>query len=192
MPLQATSYRSGKDLIMTRYNRRQFLRQTQYAGLGAAAWTILRDPRSLRAAPANERIVLAAVGCGGRGKSLIQGFLNRDDCRYAYACDPNGFQAESAAKLIEERQGSGPKVASDFREALEDPAVDAIISATPDHWHALSSVWACQAGKDVYVEKPPTHNCWEGQQMLAAARQHDRVVQCGFQNRSAPYNLAAT
>ena len=120
------------------------------------------------------------------------GFLERDDCEYAYACDPElRHRANAKAKQIEELQGKPPKIVADFREALEDKSVDAIVSATPDHWHALSTVWACQAGKDVYVEKPPTHDCWEGQQMVKAARKYKRIVQCGFQNRSAPYNMAA-
>lgn len=176
---------------MTRYNRRQFIRHSRDFTLGAAAFTILGDARSVRATPASDKVILAAVGCGGRGSYLINGFLERDDCQYAYACDPYLPSAQARAQQIEQLQGTAPKVAADFREALDDKSVDAIVSATPDHWHALSTVWACQAGKDVYVEKPPTHNCWEGQQMVQAARKYQRIVQCGFQNRSAPYNMAA-
>ena len=104
---------------------------------------------------------------------------------------PTAPRAAEKANLIERLQNKRPKIVDDLRKALDDKSVDAIVSATPDHWHALSTVWACQAGKDVYVEKPPTHDCWEGQQMLKAARKYDRVVQCGLQNRSAPYNMAA-
>ena len=86
---------------------------------------------------------------------------------------------------------SRPKLSPISGKLWKTRSVDAIVSATPDHWHALSTVWACQAEKDVYVEKPPTHNCWEGQQMVKAARKYQRVVQCGLQNRSAPYNMAA-
>ena len=181
----------GGSFAMTRFNRRQFLGRSRNVGLGAVALTILSDARSVRATPANDKLVLAAVGCGGRGGGLIQGFLQRDDCAYAYACDPDTGRANAQAQVIEQKQGRAPKVVSDFREALADKSVDAIVSATPDHWHALTAVWACQAEKDVYVEKPPTHNCWEGQQMLKAARKYNRIVQCGFQNRSAPYNMAA-
>ncbi len=176
---------------MTRFNRRQFLQRSRNLGLGTATFMILNDARSARATPANDKIVLAAVGCGGRSGGLIEGFLQRDDCQYAYACDPDTPRAQEKAGLIERLQGTAPKIVDDFRRALEDKSVDAIVSATPDHWHALSTVWACQAGKDVYVEKPPTHDCWEGQQMLKAARRYERIVQCGFQNRSAPYNIAA-
>jgi len=176
---------------MGSFNRRQFIRHSRDVGIGTAAFTILGHARSARATPANDKITLAAVGCGGRGTHLMRGFMGRDDCEYAYACDPMVPNAERLAAQVNELQGSSPKVAADFREALDDSSVDAIISATPDHWHALTTVWACQAGKDVYVEKPPTHDCWEGQQMLKAARKYKRIVQCGFQNRSAPYNMAA-
>ncbi len=173
-------------------DRREFLNRSRHTGLGlAAGLTILANPKSVRATPANEKVVLAAVGCGGRSAGLTQGFLERGDCEYAYACDPDLPRAEARAKSIVQRQDRAPRVVKDFREALEDKSVDAIVSATPDHWHALSTVWACQAGKDVYVEKPPTHDCWEGQQMLKAAREYNRIVQCGFQNRSAPYIMAA-
>lgn len=176
---------------MTRYNRRQFLDRTHQLGLGALAFTILEQPRSARGTPAHDTVVLAAVGCGGRGGALTDGFLARGDCTYAFVCDPDIGRAEALASRVQQAQAAAPQVARDFRTALDDNSVDAIISATPDHWHALSTVWACQAGKDVYVEKPPTHNCWEGQQMVTAARKYQRIVQCGFQNRSAPYCQAA-
>ncbi len=178
--------------MTTMIHRREFFERSKKTGLGLATGiTILANPKSVRGAPANEKVILAAVGCGGRSAGLTQGFLERGDCEYAYACDPNTPRAEARAKSMADRQGRAPRVVKDFREALEDPSVDAIVSATPDHWHALSTVWACQAGKDVYVEKPPTHDCWEGQQMQKAARKYKRIVQCGFQCRSAPYLMAA-
>ncbi|MBI4606311.1 MAG: Gfo/Idh/MocA family oxidoreductase, partial [Planctomycetes bacterium] len=87
--------------------------------------------------------------------------------------------------------GRAPGRVLEMRRVLDDGAVDAVIVATPDHWHALATVRACQAGKHVYVEKPPSHNVWEGRKMVEAARKHKRVVQVGTQNRSAPYNLKA-
>ena len=84
-----------------------------------------------------------------------------------------------------DRQGKTPKCVQDFRQALDDKSVDAIVVATPDHWHAPAAIWGCQAEKDVYVEKPPTHNCWEGQKLIEAAEKYKRVVQVGTQNRSA-------
>ena len=178
---------------MTTMNRRQFLDRSKKTGLAAAAGlTILNDVRSVRAAPANDKVILAAIGIGGRGNHLSQGFVEQGDCQYAYFADANIKKAEArAAKFPEKQGGAKVKAVQDLREALDDKSVDAVVSATPDHWHALSTVLACQAGKDVYVEKPPTHDCWEGQQMIKAARKYKRIVQCGFQNRSAPYNMAA-
>ncbi len=179
-------------LVMNKHlNRREFLNRSKQAGLGLAAGiTILSNAQSVRAAPANDRIILAQVGCGGRGGSLAPAFAERGDCRYAYCCDPNLPRAEGLAKTLSSLQEM-PKALSDFRKMLDDRSVDAVVAATPDHWHALAAVWACQAGKDVYVEKPASHSCWEGRQMVEAARKHQRIVQVGLQNRSAAYNAAA-
>ena len=182
---------------MTELNRRDFLHRSKRTTAGiAAGLTILRNAESARGAPAADKIILAAVGVGGRGTHLATsrefGFLRRGDCEYAYICDPDSRRTASRVKLFADAQGGKePRVVEDFRKALDDKSVDAIISATPDHWHALSTVWACQAGKDVYVEKPAHHSCWEGQKMVEAARKYKRVVQIGTQNRSAPYNFAA-
>ena len=89
----------------------------------------------------------------------------------------------SVKKLAETQNGAAPKGSQDYRRALDDKSVDAVIVATPDHWHALAAIHACQAGKDVYVEKPPSHNCWEGRKMVEAARKYKRIVQVGTQNR---------
>jgi predicted dehydrogenase len=178
---------------MTAFSRREFLAHSQRTGLGlAAGLTILSDPGSVRGAPANERVVLAAVGVRGRGSGLAQGFLDRGDCRYAYLADVDSRLFESRAKAMAARQGgSMPRCVQDFRRALEDKSVDAMVIATPDHWHAPATVWSCQAGKDVYVEKPASHSCWEGRKMVEAARKYGRIVQVGTQSRSAPYNIEA-
>ena len=174
-------------------DRRSFLSKSKKAGLGLAVGiTLLSDARSVRAAPANEKIVLGLIGVGGRGPNLARGFNERDDCTIGAIADVKTSILESrAADIAKNQNGRAPTVHEDFRRILDDPSIDAVVIATPDHWHALATIWACQAGKDVYVEKPPTHNCWEGQQMIKAARKHSRIVQCGFQNRSAPYNIAA-
>ena len=181
---------------MSRVSRRQFLRQSKQTTLGLSGLTVLANAASVRGAPAADKVILAAVGVGGRGTQLAThpewGFLARGDCEYAYVCEPDSSRTEARVPLFTKAQGGkAPKVVSDFREALDDKSVTAIVSATPDHWHALSTVWACMAGKDVYVEKPAHHSCWEGQKMVEAARKYDRVVQIGTQNRSAPYNMAA-
>ena len=173
-------------------NRRQFLERSKTTGLGlAVGMTILANPRSVRAAPANDKIVMAIVGCRGRGLSLAYGFAGRGDCEFAYLADVYTTRFPNAAKIAQQQGGREPKCVQDFRRALEDKSVDAAVLALPPHWHALATIWSCQAGKDVYVEKPPTQNCWEGRKMVEAARKHKRIVQVGMQNRSAPYNFAA-
>ncbi len=178
---------------MSTITRREFLSRTQRTGLSAAAGlTLLGNAASVRGTPANERIVLAVVGVRGRGSDLSRGFCQRGDCRIAYVCDVDSRLFASRAKMIAEAQGGkAPQCVQDFRKALDDKSVDAVVVATPDHWHVPAALWSCQAGKDVYVEKPVSHNAWEGRRLVQAARKHRRVVQVGTQNRSAAYNLAA-
>jgi len=179
--------------VTKRINRRGFLDHTKNVGLGmAGGLTLLANARSARATPANDKIVLGLIGSGSRGTSLIRGFAERSDCTIGMVADVDKAKAQEKAAAIGAMQGGKvPTAVGDFRKLLDNKSIDAVVIATPDHWHALATVWACQAGKDVYVEKPPTQNCWEGQQMIKAARKYGRVVQCGFQNRSAPYNKAA-
>jgi len=179
--------------MSTKINRRDFLDKSKRASLGLAAGiTLLQSARSVRAAPANEKIILGLIGCGGRGPHLAKGFAERGDCTFAAIADVNeAILDERAATIANSQNGQMPAKHGDFRKLLDDKSIDAVVIATPDHWHALATVWACQAGKDVYVEKPPTHDCWEGQKMIEAARKYNRVVQCGFQNRSAAYNIEA-
>ena len=178
---------------MPEINRRQFLERSRRSTLGfAAGTTILSSARSVRAAPANERLVLAMIGVGSWGNALAMGFLDRDDCEIGYVCDVNRQLHEPRAEAYAARQGGKrPKCVQDFREMLEDDSVDAAVIATPPHWHSLATILCCQAGKDVYVEKPQSHNAWEGWQAVTAARKYGRIVQIGTHNRSAPYNLAA-
>jgi predicted dehydrogenase len=133
----------------------------------------------------NEKIVLAVMGLHGRGKELLRGFSAFDDVEVAYLCDPDANVIPGALKEVGRRQKKEPKVEKDVRRVLEDRAVTALVVAAPDHWHAPATVWACQAGKHVYVEKPASHNLAEGRLMVQAARKYDRVVQLGTQRRSA-------
>ena len=149
-----------------------------------AALTVLSNSRALGA---NERIVVGVMGTGGRGTLLAEKFAARPDVAMAYLCDPDTRRLSQARQLVEKAQGRAPKVVQDFRRMLEDKTVDAVINATPDHWHGLGTILACQAGKDVYVEKPMSHNLWEGRKMVEAARKYKRVVTVGMQSRSAPY-----
>jgi len=162
-------------------NRRDFLRTS----IGtAAAMSVLP---TARVRGANERIVIGVMGLGGRGTYLAEAFARRDDAEIAWLCDPDMRRFARARESVGELQDRQPKTAQDFRQVLDDKSVDVLINATPDHWHGLGTIMACQAGKDVYVEKPMSHNPWEGRQMIAAARKYDRVVQVGMQSRSAPY-----
>ena len=167
---------------MTRTNRRQFL---SAAAATLAVPTIF--PRSVFGA--NERIVTGHVGVGGQGMSNLKGFLNL--ASPAAVCDVDSKRLAGAAKLLELGGVSRPFAARDYREILDRKDVDAVVVTTPDHWHALATVHACQAGKDVYCEKPLSLTVAEGRKMVDAARKADRVVQTGSQQRSdARFKLA--
>lgn len=164
-------------------NRRRFLQSSTTL---AAALAVMPGSSPL-AAGANDKVVIGLMGAGGRGWALAGFFARRPDVEIAYVCDPDTRRIPGVQKAVEAAQHKAPKAEQDFRRMLEDKRVDAVINATPDHWHALGTILACQAGKDVYVEKPLSHNAWEGRQMIAAARKYDRVVQVGTQSRSASY-----
>lgn len=173
---------------MQRISRRRFLKNSVRGVMGAYAGTLaLGATRSLSAASANEKIIFGLIGCGGRGSSLLRTFSERREVEFAYLCDVDARRGGGLVRGVKSRQGRAPKRVSNLRRVLEDKDVDAVIVATPDHWHGLATVQACQAEKDVYVEKPPSHNIWEGRKIVEAARRYKRVVQCGTQNRSAPY-----
>jgi len=169
-------------------SRREFLASTSknvfWMGAGASVLTA-RNP--VRAVPPSERVRIAGVGVGGRGSSLVRGFVDRRDVEVPYICDLDASRGAKIVGYCKDRQGVAPVRELDYRRVLDDKNVDAITNATPDHWHGPLTVFACQAGKDVYVEKPPSHNVWEGRKMVEAARKYKRIVQVGTQNRSAPY-----
>jgi predicted dehydrogenase len=137
-------------------------------------------------ASANETITLAIMGVNGRGTDLARGFTEQKGVRIAYVCDPDERAIGKAKNAISRRQPETVEGVADFRRALDDPKVDALVVAAPNHWHAPATILACAAGKHVYVEKPCCHNPHEGELMVAAARKHKRVVQHGTQRRSAP------
>jgi predicted dehydrogenase len=177
---------------MSHITRRNFLSSTGKTGigltLGAAA---IASSRQANAAKSSDRVRLAVVGIHGRGGVHARKFAARSDSEIAYLCDVDETLLPPLASELAHTQSNPPQVTGDFRRALDDKSVDAIIVATPDHWHALASIWGCQAGKDVYVEKPVSHSPWEGRKMVEAARRYDRIVQAGTQNRSAHYNMLA-
>ena len=168
---------------MNAMNRREFIecsgRMTLAAGVASTF--------AINALGANDRIVVGLMGAGGRGMQLAEWFAARPDVEVAHIADPDKSRAEACAKSVGKVARKTPATTQDFRRMLDDKSVDAIINATPDHWHALGTILACQAGKDVYLEKPTCHSIWEGQKMIEAARKYNRVVQVGTQNRSAQY-----
>ncbi|MCX5647080.1 MAG: Gfo/Idh/MocA family oxidoreductase [Phycisphaerae bacterium] len=166
---------------MAPVNRRDFLKGT----LSTAAVAAVLPQRPSRAA--NEKVMIGLMGCGGRGTQVAQMFAGRSDVQIVYVCDPDNRRSARTKQTIEKTQGKPTQVVQDFRRILDDKSVDALINATPDHWHALGTIMACQAGKDVYTEKPLSHNVWEGRKMIEAARKYKRIVQVGMQTRSAPY-----
>lgn len=171
---------------MNPINRRSFIRNSVLLTASLSAW-----PRWSRAAQpsarvrgANEDIRVAVVGFNGRGRNHIDGFRKLKGVRVVALCD---VDADVLARGVREFEQRNEKVAAyrDVRKLLEDPNIDAVAFATPNHWHALGAIWAVQAGKDVYLEKPVSHNVWEGRKTVEAARKYQRIVQTGTQARSS-------
>jgi predicted dehydrogenase len=175
-------------------NRRAFLTRTAAATAGLAAL-----PRSARAqAGPNDRINVAIIGIRGdnaghptwtgrgRGQDHYEHLSRIPGVQITHVVDVDERHFAGSLSFMKERWGGDPKTETDFRRVLENPDVDVVTIAAPDHWHALMTIWACQAGKDVFVEKPISHNVAEGRLMMAAARRHDRIVAAGTQRRSAP------
>ena len=159
-------------------NRRIFLGT---AGLAAVSG-------GLRASgAAAERIRVGIVGVRGRGAELAGTFAKQKDAEIVALCDIDDASFAKPLKVLDAAGAKAPRIEKDFRKLLDDKAIDAIIVATPDHWHALVTVLACQAGKDVYCEKPASHNVVEGRRMVEAARKYGRIVQLGTQRRSTPH-----
>ncbi|MEX0677887.1 MAG: Gfo/Idh/MocA family oxidoreductase [Pirellulales bacterium] len=164
-------------------SRRTFLK---HSALTTAALATPRA-RSARAAdsPA-ESVVLGVIGVRGRGGALADSFATIGGARIAYICDVDGRAVDKVVSAVGGKQNHAPQGVADMRRIFEDPSVDAVVIATPDHWHGPATVMGCAAGKHVYVEKPASHNPREGELMVEAARKYKRVVQLGTQRRSMP------
>ncbi len=161
-------------------NRRTFLRTSALSALAAS-----------RILGANDRINVAVIGLGGRGKNHVTEYTRRSDVNVYALCDVDQANLEKGQAQVKRATGSDPKGYEDMRDVFADPHVHAVSLAIPNHWHALATIWACQAGKDVYVEKPACHDPYEGRQMVAAARKYKRMVQVGSQGRSLPHKMHA-
>ncbi len=167
-----------------RVTRRTFMRKTAVgAALIAAPWA----DAAASVLGANDRVRVGVAGINGRGRAHYGAFGKMKDrgVEVAYLIDPDSRLFDSRSKDVERIAGNKPTCVQDVREALEDKDLDAISIATCNHWHSLMTIWACQAGKDVYVEKPMSHNIFEGRMAVEAARKYDRIVQHGTQQRSS-------
>lgn len=160
-------------------DRRSFLSRS---GMTLAALTLAGE-RVARASAA-ERIRVGVVGTAGRARSLIASFASNSNAEIVGLADIDSRNFPEAVEEVRRRQGTAPYTVGDFRKLVDDKSIDALVVGTPDHWHAIPTIHACMAGKDVYVEKPDGHNIVEGQRMIAAQRKFNRVVQLGTQGRT--------
>ena len=167
---------------MSGTNRRRFLQSTAAA---TAVFAISGTKSSGNILGANERLRVAVAGLHGRGRSHYGAYAKMKDVEVAYVVDPDSRQFARAINDVKNISGTAPKPISDIREVLDDSELNIVSIATPNHWHSLMSIWACQAGKDVYVEKPLSHNISEGRKLVEAARKYKRMVQHGTQERSS-------
>jgi predicted dehydrogenase len=165
-------------------DRRDFLKSTANVAAAVVAAPAVRTTWGKNSSP-NDTIRIAVIGVRGRGQTHYTEWPKIPNVEVATLCDIDEREFPKALKNVEKTQpGKKPKIETDIRKVLEDKSIDAISVAAPDHWHALATIWGCQAGKDVYVEKPTSHNIWEGRKMVEAARKYNRIVQAGMQNRS--------
>jgi predicted dehydrogenase len=172
---------------MTHFSRREFLERSLFA----TAALSLAKPRRASAADdvvtnASDKLRVAIVGVKGRGGSHIGGYIERPDCEIVALVDVDETFLNLRADEIEKKTGKRPTLYSDMRKCFEDKSIHIVSIATPNHWHSLAAIWAIQAGKDVYVEKPVSHNVSEGRRVVEAARKYNRIVQTGTQSRSNP------
>jgi len=167
---------------MNSISRRKFVKQTGAAGLMAGSFIRLASARS----SPNETVNVAVMGIRSRGGALAENFAKLPNVNVATICDIDENLLPKAVAEVEKACGKTAKAETDIRRVLDNKEIDAVVIAAPNHWHALATIWACQAGKDVYVEKPISWSISEGRRMVEAARKHDRIVQVGTQNRSRP------
>ncbi|MGK6351733.1 Gfo/Idh/MocA family protein [Parapedobacter sp. DT-150] len=171
-----------------RKSRRQFIKDVS---VGAAALSLVGHPRFsaksyARILGANDRIRVAMMGVNARGLALANNFSAQPNAEVVYVCDVDRRAADKCIAAVAKSQGSTPKSAPDFRKALEDSGVDALVVAAPDHWHAPAAILASKAGKHVYLEKPCSHNPNEGELLMAVQKKYNNVIQMGNQRRSWP------
>jgi predicted dehydrogenase len=162
-------------------DRRKFIKNSA----GAAALISLPTFIPSSVFGANDRVRVAVLGVNGRGNNHIEGYMNLKDVEVVCLCDPDENVSREKAAEFEKTYSKKVDTERDLRRVYDDKKIDVVSIATPNHWHSLAAIWACQAGKDVYVEKPGSHNVWEGRKMVEAANKYDRIVQHGVQLRSS-------
>jgi predicted dehydrogenase len=180
---------------MSEFSRREFLYDSLLAAAaaataGSAASAFAAASAEKTTKSANDKLGVLVIGVHDRGTAHLGGFEGKDDTEVVAICDVDSDVGQKRCEETAGKQGGHkPVFYQDIRKALEDKSVDIVSIATPNHWHALATIWAIQHGKDVYVEKPVCHNIWEGQQMVEAARKHNKIVQTGTQCRSNAANI---
>ena len=170
--------------------RRDFISSTVSGSMGLTLGASVFPSSSFRGA--NDKIVLALIGSGPRGlDTIINTCRVNENVEVKTICDVKTTRLGISVNTIEKELGYRPGTVRNMKEIFDDKDIDAVMISTPEHWHALATIWACQAGKDVYVEKNPTISIHEGRKMIEAAEKYKRIVQIGFQNRSAAYGFSA-
>lgn len=170
-------------------NRREFLGSSARNAAGVAAGVV--GWSAVSAASPSERVRVALIGVRNQGKLLAADLAGLSNVEIAALCDVDAGLLATAARDVGERQSAPPRLESDFRRLLDDRTIDAVVVATPDHWHAVMATLACEAGKDVYLESPASHALAEGRLLLEAATRNRRIVQCGLQQRSGSHFQSA-
>ena len=178
------------DFLKRDLSRRQFLGKSAQNAAGVAAGMVGLSGAVAQASP-GERVRLGVIGVRNQGKKLAASLAGFADVDISTVCDVDQDVFPKAMQSIETAQGFAAKTETDFRRVLDDNSIDGVVIATPDHWHAVMTILACQAGKDVYVEKPVSHNIAEGRAMIAVAADNDRIVQSGLQQRSGSHFQSA-
>lgn len=176
---------------MERMNRRHFLAKSIRGTAGLSLTMAALPQTTRRVLGANEKVILSLIGAGNYGHKVITRMVKHPGVEVKYVCDIDASRGAGTIKALGEAQGYAPKRMLEMREVFDDKDVDGVVISTPEHWHALATVWACQAGKDVYVEKNIALTTWESRKMVEAARKNNRIVQCGTQNRSSTYGYTA-
>ena len=168
---------------MTQINRRRFIEKTVATGAGAVPFIVTQRGQAAKA-PASERVRVGMIGAAGRAGKLNSLFANNPNADIVAIAEIDPRRLPDTLRNVTKIQGKAPRTTTDFRKLIEDSTIDALCVGTPDHWHAIPTIQGCLTGKDVYVEKPDSHNIVEGERMVQAMRKHKRIIQMGSQHRS--------